>query len=214
MSSRPVAENLSSAGRQVLGGDQSRPSTGGSQQYRTGSRASSRGTGLGEDTERRQDYTFNQSQGGASKKSARFGQDTYEQKPMQSSSAFESNPFALPSDEEVFKRREQEREQKQEERQKQQKLRIWEKGAPKREGMLRQIHEEAEPELDAATQEKIKRTQNLVSAATAAMASSKKNQSENMQNFVEKKREMFLLQMSLDTKREEIQKVSIDKQVI
>ena len=207
---------LSSAGRQVVGGGDeqqraaSRGGSSGSQQhgYRPQSRSTAstaegkRNTG-GEDTN-----TGNHQQQSPGK-SAHFGdtQETYNNQQQSTSRNGEGNPFTLPSDEEVFKMREQEREQKQEQRKEQQRLKIWEKGAPQKEGMLRQLQKEAEPELDAATQERIKRTQNLVSAATEAIASSKKHQKENMTKFVEKKREMFLLQMSLDTKREEIQKV-------
>eukprot|EP01138_Halocafeteria_seosinensis_P000071 gb/GECG01000072.1/.p1 GENE.gb/GECG01000072.1/~~gb/GECG01000072.1/.p1 ORF type:complete len:478 (+),score=130.00 gb/GECG01000072.1/:1-1434(+) len=205
---------LSSAGRQVVGGgdDQqraaSRGSTGSQQQgYRPQSRSTSSTAEGKRNTEG--DYENNQYMSGTQQtagRSAHFGTATQDAK-QQSTRYDESNPFTLPSDEEVFKMREQEREQKQEERKKQQRLKIWEKGAPQKEGMLRQLQKEAEPELDAATQERIKRTQNLVSAATAAISSSKKHQKESMTKFVEKKREMFLLQMSLDTKREEIQKL-------
>lgn len=51
------------------------------------------------------------------------------------------------------------------------------------------------------------RTQGLVAAATAAMASERRHERETMSDFISKKREMFLVQMSLDTKRDEIRKV-------
>merc|ERR1711871_449766 len=47
----------------------------------------------------------------------------------------------------------------------------------------------------------------LVSAATAAISTERRREKENMTEFIMKKREMFLVQMSLDTKREEIRKL-------
>jgi hypothetical protein len=52
-----------------------------------------------------------------------------------------------------------------------------------------------------------KQTRGLVAAATAAISSDRRREKENMTDFISKKREMFLVQMSLDTKREEIRKL-------
>ncbi len=43
--------------------------------------------------------------------------------------------------------------------------------------------------------------------ATAAISNDRRREKENMATFIAKKREMFLVQMSLDTKREEIRKL-------
>ena len=63
------------------------------------------------------------------------------------------------------------------------------------------------PTVDEEAKEKVARTQSLVAAATAAMTSSQRKEREQLTSFISKKREMFLLQMALDTKREEIQKL-------
>ena len=55
-----------------------------------------------------------------------------------------------------------------------------------------------------------KHTRGLVAAATAAISQDRRREKENMADFIAKKREMFLVQMSLDTKREEIRKVCVD----
>lgn len=86
---------------------------------------------------------------------------------------------------------------------------VWEKQPAARAGLIRSVRAEAEPEIDEELKDKIARTANLVSAATAAMTSAKRPEAESISAFIEKKREMFLLQMSLDTKREEIRKVCV-----
>merc|ERR1712196_2550 len=52
-----------------------------------------------------------------------------------------------------------------------------------------------------------KHTKGLVAATTAAISNDRRREKENMADFIAKKREMFLVQMSLDTKREEIRKL-------
>ena len=46
-----------------------------------------------------------------------------------------------------------------------------------------------------------------MAAATAAISKDRRREKEVMADFIAKKREMFLVQMSLDTKREEIRKL-------
>merc|ERR1711871_1246848 len=53
----------------------------------------------------------------------------------------------------------------------------------------------------------------LVSAATASLNTERRREKENMNEFIAKKREMFLVQMSLDTKREEIRKLEEKEQM-
>lgn len=76
-----------------------------------------------------------------------------------------------------------------------------------KQGMLRQLRSEMTPTVDEEAKEKVARTQSLVAAATAAMTSTQRKEREQLTSFISKKREMFLLQMALDTKREEIQKL-------
>eukprot|EP00744_Colponema_vietnamica_P003037 GILI01004701.1.p1 GENE.GILI01004701.1~~GILI01004701.1.p1 ORF type:complete len:523 (-),score=155.30 GILI01004701.1:36-1604(-) len=118
-----------------------------------------------------------------------------------SESEIDTNPFRLPSDEEVFLLREQEKRTKAEEKEKFQSQRIWEKGVDQTHiGRIRKLHEEIQPtELSKSTKK------NLL--ATSSVAREHHREKENLTDFISKKREMFLVQMSLDTKREEIRKL-------
>lgn len=58
-----------------------------------------------------------------------------------------------------------------------------------------------------------KPTRGLVAAATATISNERRREKENMTSFLQKKREMFLVQMSLDTKREEIRKLEAKAQL-
>ena len=60
---------------------------------------------------------------------------------------------------------------------------------------------------DSVISKQAKHTRGLVAAATAAISNDRRREKENMADFIAKKREMFLVQMSLDTKREEIRKL-------
>lgn len=61
--------------------------------------------------------------------------------------------------------------------------------------------------LEGYTSSQSRQTRGLVAAATAAISNDRLREKENMADFISKKREMFLVQMSLDTKREEIRKL-------
>ena len=122
------------------------------------------------------------------------------------------NPFQLPADEEVFSMREVERQRKLEERERNKKLKIWEKttGASKMSSIrpIRTTFKKVEQE--SLKGEKAKSSVGVAQAASAALKGSEwraKTEKENMTEFIAKKREMFLVQMSLDTKREEIRKL-------
>eukprot|EP00941_MAST-03F_sp_MAST-3F-sp1_P005614 g5614.t1 len=112
------------------------------------------------------------------------------------------NPFTLPSDEEVFILREQERKQKKEERKRLANLKVWQKttSSSRLASTTRiqpadiydgddDIPPVAQPGIGGVTTETHHR------------------EKEDMSSFIAKKREMFLVQMSLDTKREEIRKL-------
>ena len=58
-----------------------------------------------------------------------------------------------------------------------------------------------------------KQTRGLVSAATASVSKDRRRENEDMTSFLQKKKEMFLVQMSLDTKREEIRKLEAKAQL-
>ena len=57
-------------------------------------------------------------------------------------------------------------------------------------------------EEGSITAKSTKQMGSLVAAATATLAGERRHEKENMAEFIQKKREMFLVQMSLDTKRE------------
>lgn len=116
------------------------------------------------------------------------------------------NPFTLPSDEEVFILREQERRQKKEERKKLQNLKIWEKTT-------------SSSRLATTTRIPMDEIEGFAGGDVAspdaadapgiggATTEGHHREKEDMSSFIAKKREMFLVQMSLDTKREEIRKL-------
>jgi hypothetical protein len=64
--------------------------------------------------------------------------------------------------------------------------------------------------VDPAALRKARDAKGLVSAATAAIAGDRHRDKETLGDFVAKKREMFLVQFSLDIKREEIAKMEAD----
>lgn len=64
------------------------------------------------------------------------------------------------------------------------------------------------PDVDPAAIARARESKGLVSAATAAIARDRRKEKETLQEFVQKKRDMFLVQMSLDIKREEITKMN------
>jgi len=108
------------------------------------------------------------------------------------------NPFHVPADEEVFALRDEEAARKRQEREQTKTLHVWEKGV--KVNTTRALM--AEAGLDESSmmgQSKL----NLVAAATR----DRRKEKENMADFIAKKREMFLVQMSLDTKRAEIRKL-------
>lgn len=148
----------------------------------------------------------------------------------------EPNPFALPSTADVFDVREQERKREAEVRKcctlgyhlftfmrlcslfciqakfATSKLKVWEKTtASSRVGRAPRV---ADIDVPSATSSSLvlhgaTTAQRGVVAAAADVLSKERRREpkENMTNFIAKKREMFLVQMALDTKREEIQKL-------
>ena len=112
----------------------------------------------------------------------------------------QANPFTMPTDEEMFTLRNEEQQRKRAEREKFAQQHVWEKGVHRRPPVRDYETERNErASQQAAQQSKL----NLVAAATR----DRRKEKENMADFIAKKREMFLVQMSLDTKRAEIRKL-------
>jgi len=131
----------------------------------------------------------------------------------------ERNPFMLPSDEEVFKLRDAERRERTAAREAQGRLKIWDKSTStahfSKSAKVSELLDGMGGDVDAGGRGKAPRG-TLGGIASKSMGSrtggsepqkQRKQEKENMAEFVAKKREMFLVQMSLDTKREEIRKL-------
>ncbi|KXZ43883.1 hypothetical protein GPECTOR_78g71 [Gonium pectorale] len=115
------------------------------------------------------------------------------------------NPFNIPADEEIFRFREEERARKE-----QQKVTAQTKGVADKTTFASQMQATATP--DARNLLRELRPPKGPKPATTLAASSvgtldRRKEKENMADFIAKKREIFLLQMSLDTKRAEIKKL-------
>ncbi|GMH59865.1 hypothetical protein TrRE_jg13412 [Triparma retinervis] len=114
------------------------------------------------------------------------------------------NPFTLPNDEEVFRLRDEQKKQRAEAREENMKLKIWQKG---KHGALAgrslRVKEMMGDTGAAGTGGKPPTS----TAAAGVISERRQEKGERMDDFIAKKREMFLVQMSLDTKREEIRKL-------
>lgn len=122
--------------------------------------------------------------------------------------AIDKNPFVLPTDEEAFRLRETEKRENEQRRATQRNMPIWERLETT--GTLsktRRMVEQIVPDVDPAALKKARESRGLLGAATAATARDRRRERETVQAFVQKKREMFLVQMSLDIKTEEIAKL-------
>ncbi|OMJ86518.1 hypothetical protein SteCoe_11932 [Stentor coeruleus] len=111
------------------------------------------------------------------------------------------NPFKVPPDEEILNVKEM-KNRAREEKVSEMNQPIWDKGLKfNRAGALRKI-EEVDSE-NTPHDEKI----TVAEAAHAALVTDRVRTRENIYKTIEKKREMFLLQMMIDTKKEEIKKL-------
>lgn len=115
------------------------------------------------------------------------------------------NPFYVPADEEIFKLKNQEKDLKEMERRRVQGLKIWQKGIKySSEGKLRKIMEltsnieNINPDDDEQNGKL-----NIVDAANSAIRNRVRHK-EPLTNFLNKKREMFLFQMTINEKKEQI----------
>ena len=114
----------------------------------------------------------------------------------------ESNPFRLPADDQIFRMREEEKRKRAEEKERNQTLKVWDKKKERTVSNAARIKE-------LLGDESVKGLGDLGKSDAKQKASigNRRQEKENMAEFIAKKREMFLVQMSLDTKREEIRKL-------
>ena len=112
------------------------------------------------------------------------------------------NPFKLPGDDQIFRLREEERRNKDDAKLKSTTMKIWEKGGTNGPSASQRLQE-------IVGNEKLLKLADVVQQENdnAKMMMPRRQEKENTADFVAKKREMFLVQMSLDTKREEIRKL-------
>lgn len=121
-----------------------------------------------------------------------------------------SNPFKMPSDEEIFSLRDDERNRKEEERKRFLTLPVHEKttwssrAGSTSKNVLKEDDEEAVNDVDSKRKNKFG---GVGAVADNMYKQERHREKENMTDFIEKKRQMFLVQMSLDTKRAEIRKL-------
>jgi hypothetical protein len=120
-----------------------------------------------------------------------------------------SNPFKMPSDEEIFSLRDDERARQEEERKNFLKLPVSQKTtwSSRAASTSRNILKDNEDEAMRGADGKKGKFGGLGAAADTAYRQERHREKENMTDFIEKKRQMFLVQMSLDTKRAEIRKL-------
>ena len=118
------------------------------------------------------------------------------------------NPFKLPSDELIFSFKESEKNRKLIEREKNKQLKIWEKNRPTREGCLRKICETDIEPTQLAINPKVSSKVNVAEAAGYTVSIERPKNRENRYRLIEKKREMFLVQQMLETKRDEIERLN------
>lgn len=112
------------------------------------------------------------------------------------------NPFKLPGDDQIFRMREEERRAREEKRKKTLSLKLWEKSKTEGASTAERVRDILGDEQVLSYKEVTTNNQD-----STKFALPRRQEKENTAEFVAKKREMFLVQMSLDTKREEIRKL-------
>jgi hypothetical protein len=112
------------------------------------------------------------------------------------------NPFKLPSDDQIFRMREEERKNKEQGFMRNSTLKVWEKSK-------KDVSSRSDRLKDIIGEEKMMTLAEATKAEqeNAKLVMPRRQEKENTSEFVAKKREMFLVQMSLDTKRDEIRKL-------
>ena len=118
------------------------------------------------------------------------------------------NPFKDPGDDRIFTFKDEERTRKERERQTNKKLKIWEKNRPTREGCLRKLCETDIEPAALAINPDITDKINVAEAAGFNVPVERPKNRENRWDLIKKKREMFLVQMLLEKKDKEIERLA------
>mmetsp|Transcript_44471 Transcript_44471/g.105386 ORF Transcript_44471/g.105386 Transcript_44471/m.105386 type:complete len:567 (+) Transcript_44471:56-1756(+) len=117
--------------------------------------------------------------------------------------AEDDNPFRLPPDDQIFLIRQQERDKRAEERERVKTLRVWEKTTAS--SRVLRNHRAEDGALDVTVPPDASKS--MRSTRAESVGRDTRREKENVSDFVAKKREMFLVQMSLDVKKAEILKL-------
>ncbi|CAH2312058.1 Hypothetical predicted protein [Pelobates cultripes] len=123
----------------------------------------------------------------------------------------EQNPFKIPPDVDFFLIRDQEKEKKQKEKERNKNLRVHEKTTyttqmnAKLAGLRKAMEKEELEEIGEETEKSVAIRENP--SWKVAITKDKQAHKESLHEFIDKKREMFLLQYSLTVKRDVIQKL-------
>ena len=112
------------------------------------------------------------------------------------------NPFRLPGDDKIFRMREEEKRKKEEDREVNRTLKIWEKNNTVQLSRTERLKTLVGDVTASKISDALRGNEEMIKVAAA-----RRQEKETMPEFIAKKREMFLVQMSLDTKREEIRKL-------
>ena len=120
----------------------------------------------------------------------------------------QKNPFTDPGDDEIFTFKDKERIRKERERMTNKKLKIWEKNRPAREGCLRKLCETDIEPAALAINPDITDKINVAEAAGFNVPVERPKNRENRWDLIKKKREMFLVQMLLEKKDKEIDRLA------
>ena len=118
------------------------------------------------------------------------------------------NPFTRPSDDRIFTFKDEERTRKEREKIANKKMKVWEKNRPTREGCLRKLCEtDIEPAALAINPDVTDKI-NVAEAAGFNVPVERPKNRENRWDLIKKKREMFQVQMLLEKKDKEIERLA------
>lgn len=118
------------------------------------------------------------------------------------------NPFKIPGDDKIFTFKDEERMRKEHQRITNKKLKVWEKNRPAREGCLRKLCETDIEPAALAINPDITDKINVAEAAGFNVPVERPKNRENRWDLIAKKREMFLVQMLLEKKDKEIERLA------
>jgi len=115
-----------------------------------------------------------------------------------------SNPYKKPPLQKIFTHKDEQKKLREAERESNATLKIWEKNKPKNEGLIRVINE-IKGRTDTTSEDS--KAKSNRDAMDPLLPGESRKRAEAKHELIEKKKDMFLLQMMLDLKKKEIQKM-------